>query len=74
MKLIETNISERSAELVFADSESFEEAQQLIVLRMPAELDETDSLALHRLATLRAAREIIGAEIQRLSSLVDQTR
>jgi hypothetical protein len=43
-----------------------------MTIRMPAVGDEKSSLAFHRLATLKQARDVIGAEIQRLSQIVDQ--
>jgi hypothetical protein len=43
-----------------------------IMIRMPLVGDEKSSLAFHRLATLKQARDVIGGEIQRLSQIVDQ--
>jgi hypothetical protein len=78
MKLIETKITENAAYIRYADSEVTPESWIDIQVplkdlknpwdeQQPLGNIETRLVAEARLATLRVAREIIGAEIQRLS-------
>ena len=86
MKIVETTILESSIRIRLADHPDHELATHWIELEVPiAGLElpskphdlgdpETRLLAEVRLAALRHARDAIGAETQRLASLVDQKR
>jgi hypothetical protein len=72
VKLFSTEIDETSVELTYADSLPLDGASKLVIVRMPLVPQEKDSLANHRLAALQQARDAIGAEIQRLTKIVNQ--
>ena len=71
MKLLETEIDETSVELTYADSDLVENAEKLLIVRMPLVGPETKSLAWHRLQTLHQVRDLLGTEMQRLKTIID---
>jgi len=68
MQITKTTIEEGFVEMVLSDGS---EGGEQIDVRMRTPLDELERLAGHQLASLRAVRDAIGGEIQRLQSLVD---
>ena len=71
MKLFDTQFGQKTVELTYADNPQLDDALTLVIVRMPLEDTETKSLAWHRLRTLSQARDVIGAEMQRLKSIID---
>jgi hypothetical protein len=86
MKLVETKVAESTVRVRFADHVDPLKAANWIDMQLPlAELrdpygegdlgdPELRYLAEVRLAALRSARDVIGAEIQRLSNLYTRLR
>jgi hypothetical protein len=72
MQITETNIYAKAVTVVIEGLMEGDEAPK-ITLRMPLIGNEQSSLAFHRLTTLKQARDVISAEIDRLTKIVDQT-
>jgi len=72
MQLLHTEFDGETVEVVYSDEPEGIHGQQYLCIRMPMVGEATKSLAWHRLSTLHQAREVIAAEIQRLSHIVDQ--
>ena len=66
MKLLSTEIGENSIELVYADNPNADDATQLVVVRMPIEGDELNTLAYARATALQQAFDFLRVEVQRL--------
>lgn len=72
MKLLSTEVDERSVELVFADSDPIESAAHVLTIRVPRRGEDSDSLAFHQLDALYQARDLISEQTMRLRKIVDQ--
>ena len=64
MKLLSTEVAEKSVELTYADNEQLDDASKLLIVRLPREFEQNKSLAYNRYWTLRELREFIDEQIE----------
>jgi len=64
MKLVSTDIREGSIELTYADNPDLDDAERLLIVRLPREVDQSKSLAWNRYWALTDLQELVTEQIK----------
>jgi hypothetical protein len=64
MKLLSTEIGENYVELIYADNSEIDDAETLLIWRLPTETHHGKSVALNRYAALKALQKFIREQME----------